>query len=67
LREVVPDRAHHSVKELQQARFFSAPIEVAFRVKDLTQLKALSVQVDSILRGIPAPSSATANWRNESV
>jgi multidrug efflux pump subunit AcrB len=64
LREVVPD-ALTIVKELQQGEIFSAPIEVRISGEDLAQLKALSVQVDSILRGIPGSEYVHRDWRND--
>jgi multidrug efflux pump subunit AcrB len=64
LREVVPD-AMTIVKELQQGEIFSAPIEVRISGDDLAQLKALSVQVDSILRGIPGSEYVHRDWRDD--
>ena len=64
LRDVVPD-AMVVVKELQQGEIFSAPVEVRISGEDLTQLKALSDQVDGILRAIPGSEYVHRDWRRD--
>jgi multidrug efflux pump subunit AcrB len=64
LRDVVPG-AQIIVKELQQGEIFSAPIEVRISGEDLSQLKALSGQVETILRDIPGTDYVHRDWRED--
>jgi multidrug efflux pump subunit AcrB/outer membrane protein TolC len=61
---VVPE-ANVFVKELQQGSDMEAPVEVRISGEDNSILRALSEQVDSILRRTPGASYINSDWHED--